>query len=117
QAARDGMLEAEQLLVAARIGDVLADAAVAAETPELVEHRMAADADMAHLAAAVAALVDEVAKRLVCFEHRAMRGPLRFADAEHRQLPARLAMVGVGAQHRMQRRAAAARGEAEIGVL
>src|SRR6185369_3478681 len=103
QAARDGMLEAEQLLVAAPIGDVLADAAVAAETPEFVEHRMAADADMAHLACAVAALVDEVAKRLVRLEHRAVRRPLRFADAEHRQLPAGLAVVGVGEQHRMLR--------------
>src|SRR5581483_3088246 len=50
EAARDRVLEAQQLLLALARGDVLADAAVAAELARVVEDRLAADARVAGIA-------------------------------------------------------------------
>ena len=117
QAARDGMLQSEHALRAHLHGDVFGDAAVAAKHAVVVEHRVAADVDFAQPAGRIRSLVDEVAKRQMRFERRAMLAPLRLGHAADRQLPARLAVVGSRTQRGVFGGAAAARNEAEVLVL
>jgi hypothetical protein len=73
-----GVVELEELLDALLLGDVAADAAIAGEAAPAVEHRLAADADVAARAVRHVAPHQHVAERGVRFERRAMRFPAAF---------------------------------------
>src|SRR5687767_14822346 len=82
------MLELAQLVGALTRGDVLADAAIAAKLPRVVEHRLAAHADPHLLAGLVEASEIEVAERAPRVEVRAVRSPRRLGHVEVVRVPA-----------------------------
>src|SRR5580765_2750024 len=70
EAARDRVLEYEQLLVAAALGDVARHTAIAAEAALLVENGLPARADEPEPDLRIRALVDELAERFPCLQDR-----------------------------------------------
>jgi hypothetical protein len=81
-----------QLLFGALVrGDVLPHAVVAPERAAVVEHRLAADRQVAHDAIRIQPRKFEFAERLVSIEHRAMRRPSGRVRSEMRNLPPGLA--------------------------
>src|ERR1043166_7053865 len=91
QATGYGMLQIEQQRLALARGDVLADAAITAEPARGVEHRFAADRQMALHAALVQPRELEIAERLVLLHARAVRSPAGGVRARRGELPAGLA--------------------------
>lgn len=110
------VLDRLALLRLLALGDVLADAAIAAKDALLVEHRLAAHAHPAQLAVAAGSQVLEVVERTVRRELRPMALPLRLAHPERGELPARAAHVVGRAQVRLVGEAGVV-GEAEVLVL
>src|SRR6185436_3235482 len=78
QAQRHRVVELEELLDALLLGDVAADAAIAEEAPLGIEHRLAADADVAPRAVGEGAPHQHVAERRARFEHDAVLFPAAF---------------------------------------
>ena len=116
EAQRNRVVELEQLLDALLLGDVAADAAIAEEASLGIEHRLAADADVAARAVGEGAPHEHVAERRALLEHDLVRLPAALdLDAG---FPALLADQAVGARLLFGRVAAHldAR-EAQLGVL
>jgi len=106
----------ERLLDALPLGDLGADAAVAAERAGAVEDRLAAQAEVAQLAAGMLAHELEAAKRQACLERRHVRLPARGVRRDRVQLPARLADQALARQRAAVARAVHQLGQAMLGV-
>src|SRR3954470_1699483 len=91
QRARDLVLQPQQLIALYAPGDVPADAAISLEAPIRVEDRLAAHVHISQRAVLHVPAENEIAKRLVALELRAVRGPVAIERREIRRLPARLA--------------------------
>src|SRR2546430_622343 len=76
QEPRDRVLDREAQLHLHGARDVLCRAAIAAEAPGRVEHRLAARAEVAQLAARIGQLEDEIAEGLVRVQRRAVSSPV-----------------------------------------
>ena len=94
EAARHGVLQAQQLLGALLRGDVTAHATVAGESAAFGDDRLARDRDPHRAAVGRDALDLEIAERLAPLELRAVAVPLRAVEVERGLVPARAAEIG-----------------------
>ena len=111
------VLEAQALLGALVVGDVAADAAVAAEAAFGVEHRLAADRKPAAAAVGRRTLHLEIAERLVALELRAMPLPVGLGQVERRLVPAAPAEIDGSVEAGLLGEPFRHEGEAKLGVL
>ncbi len=115
--ARERVLELMDLLGALLRADVAADAAVALEDGDFVEHRLAAHRHPHDAAVFGRVLHLEVAERLVPGEQRAVALPIGVRQVERRLLPLLAADVRKGVRAVIAGPAARDDGEAKLGVL
>ena len=106
----------ERLLRPLALGDLGTDAAVAAERAGTVEDRLAAQAEVAQLAAGMLAHELEAAKRQARLERRHVRLPARRVRRNRVQLPARLADQTLARQSPAVARTVHQLGQAMLGV-